>query len=264
MPRPIRCRRIRSKPAVTYFKPAGIRMVELKEVILTLEEHEVVRLIDLENPDEYQPFSNVPELQRHMKDLKIKSANFLSGDTIEQNDTDTIYVLTPLDYLDFFALMDGKNVDSYFGMGIPNLPRHLRLFHDQGIKITSVSPLEGRLGNWDVSSRGSIIAVETPGDFCGGIPLDAAIELHERPPLHKLGANLGGFIRPNGYTPAKDPRFVALPDEDGFKQIARDGMSIPEIRTIAQQASLPLFVGAYHIDSSKAFEAWAQVAKKFI
>jgi len=50
--RPIKCRKVRSRPGVTYFKPAGIRMIELKEVILTLEEFEVIRLIDFENIDQ--------------------------------------------------------------------------------------------------------------------------------------------------------------------------------------------------------------------
>ena len=49
MPRPRICRRIRYKPGVTYFKPAGVRFKELKEVILTFEEYEAIRLVDLEN-----------------------------------------------------------------------------------------------------------------------------------------------------------------------------------------------------------------------
>ena len=48
MPRPRRCRRVGFQPDVTYFKPAGIRMVELEEVILTVDEFEAVRLKDLE------------------------------------------------------------------------------------------------------------------------------------------------------------------------------------------------------------------------
>ena len=48
MPRPRLCRRVLSEPSVTYFKPAGIRMVELEEVILSVDEFEAVRLKDLE------------------------------------------------------------------------------------------------------------------------------------------------------------------------------------------------------------------------
>jgi predicted DNA-binding protein (UPF0251 family) len=36
------------EPEVTYFKPAGIRLIELGEVNLTREEHEAVRLKDYE------------------------------------------------------------------------------------------------------------------------------------------------------------------------------------------------------------------------
>ncbi len=48
MPRPRLCRRISFKPNVTYFKPAGIRMIGLEEIILTFDEFEAVRLKDLE------------------------------------------------------------------------------------------------------------------------------------------------------------------------------------------------------------------------
>jgi len=48
MPRPIKCRRIFFEPRFTYFKPAGIRLVNLKEVKLTMDEFEAIRLKDLE------------------------------------------------------------------------------------------------------------------------------------------------------------------------------------------------------------------------
>ena len=49
MPRPRRCRRVCFSPHVTYFKPAGIRRIELEVVIITMDELEAVRLKDLEN-----------------------------------------------------------------------------------------------------------------------------------------------------------------------------------------------------------------------
>ncbi len=47
MSRPRICRRVWFEPDVTYFKPAGIRMAELEESILTVDEFEAVRLKDL-------------------------------------------------------------------------------------------------------------------------------------------------------------------------------------------------------------------------
>ena len=46
MPRPCIKRRVRGKPNSSYFKPSGIRMIELEETILTLPEFEAIRLID--------------------------------------------------------------------------------------------------------------------------------------------------------------------------------------------------------------------------
>ena len=36
------------QPSITYFKPAGVRLVELEETVLTVDEFEAVRLNDLE------------------------------------------------------------------------------------------------------------------------------------------------------------------------------------------------------------------------
>ncbi len=47
--RPCKRKRIRGRPNSSYFKPAGIRMIELDEVILTSAEFEAVRLKDFLN-----------------------------------------------------------------------------------------------------------------------------------------------------------------------------------------------------------------------
>ena len=46
MPRPCIRRRVRGRPNSSYFKPAGIRMIELEEIVLTKEEFEAIRLKD--------------------------------------------------------------------------------------------------------------------------------------------------------------------------------------------------------------------------
>ncbi len=48
MTRPYKCRRIFSHPDVVFFKPAGIMMRELEEVVLSLDEFEAIRLADYE------------------------------------------------------------------------------------------------------------------------------------------------------------------------------------------------------------------------
>jgi len=52
MPRPRRFRRVWFEPNVTYFKPAGVRMIDLEESILNVDEFEAVRLKDLGGLDE--------------------------------------------------------------------------------------------------------------------------------------------------------------------------------------------------------------------
>lgn len=48
MSRPFKCRQIGCKPDISYFKPRGIPVTRLEEVILTIDEFESVRLADLE------------------------------------------------------------------------------------------------------------------------------------------------------------------------------------------------------------------------
>ncbi|MCX6818399.1 MAG: DUF134 domain-containing protein, partial [Candidatus Aenigmarchaeota archaeon] len=48
MPRPRRCRRIWFEPGITYFKPRGVRMIDLAEIILAKDELEAIRLGDYE------------------------------------------------------------------------------------------------------------------------------------------------------------------------------------------------------------------------
>ncbi len=46
MPRPIAPRKIETLPTITWFKPAGVPMKQLEEVVLTLDEVEAIRLAD--------------------------------------------------------------------------------------------------------------------------------------------------------------------------------------------------------------------------
>jgi predicted DNA-binding protein (UPF0251 family) len=52
MPRPFRLRRVRFQPGITHFKPAGVRLSQLNEVILTMGEFEAIRLKDFEDLDQ--------------------------------------------------------------------------------------------------------------------------------------------------------------------------------------------------------------------
>jgi len=52
MSRPRLKRRVQFEPNVTYFKPAGVRMIHLEESIITVDEFESLRLKDLEDMDQ--------------------------------------------------------------------------------------------------------------------------------------------------------------------------------------------------------------------
>ena len=48
MPRPVQCRRVCLSPTCTYFKPAGIPVGKLQELIVSVDELEALRLADVE------------------------------------------------------------------------------------------------------------------------------------------------------------------------------------------------------------------------
>jgi len=52
MPRPRLIRKVFCEPGVNYFKPAGIRMVDLQESTVTVEEFEALRLKDLQEMEQ--------------------------------------------------------------------------------------------------------------------------------------------------------------------------------------------------------------------
>lgn len=54
MPRPRLCRRIRFNPHVVYFKPQGIPIRDLEEIILTVEEVEALRLKNIKDLDQME------------------------------------------------------------------------------------------------------------------------------------------------------------------------------------------------------------------
>ena len=88
MVRPRICRRIRFRPGVTYFKPAGVRMIDLDEVVLTLEEYEAIRLIDLEEIEQKKAGDlmkiSQPTLSRLLKSARKKlSGAIINGKAIK-------------------------------------------------------------------------------------------------------------------------------------------------------------------------------------
>jgi len=52
MPRPIKFRKVGFEPDVTYFKPAGVPLRELSEIVLTVDELEAMRLKDADGLSE--------------------------------------------------------------------------------------------------------------------------------------------------------------------------------------------------------------------
>ena len=81
MPRPRIRRRIRGRPSSFYFKPAGIRMIELEESVLTIAEFEAVRLVDLNEVSQDKAGKNMQVSQSTLSRI-LKSGRKKIADAI--------------------------------------------------------------------------------------------------------------------------------------------------------------------------------------
>lgn len=81
MPRPMKCRKVRSEPRSGCFKPAGIRACDLEEVALTMDEFEAVRLADLEGMYQEQAAEQL-EVSRQTLGNILKSARAKIADAL--------------------------------------------------------------------------------------------------------------------------------------------------------------------------------------
>lgn len=81
MPRPFIPRRVRFQPGTTYFKPAGIPIAGLNQVVLTVEEFEAVRLKDFEGMDQIESAKKMnisqPTFNRLLASARKKLADAL-------------------------------------------------------------------------------------------------------------------------------------------------------------------------------------------
>jgi predicted DNA-binding protein (UPF0251 family) len=81
MPRPPKCRRVAFLPEANYFKPAGIPLRLLDEVILSIEEAEAIRLKDLEGMEQEKGAEKMnisrPTFQRVLASARQKIADAL-------------------------------------------------------------------------------------------------------------------------------------------------------------------------------------------
>ena len=81
MSRPFKCRCISCEPGINCFKPRGISLVGLQEVILTVDEFEAIRLADLEGLYQ-EPAAKKMKISRQTFGNIISSAHEKIADAI--------------------------------------------------------------------------------------------------------------------------------------------------------------------------------------
>ncbi len=81
MARPKLCRRVSSEPNITYFKPAGVRLLHLEDVKLNVDELEAIKLKDFFNLDQKEAAERMkvsqPTMHRLLQSARRKIAEAL-------------------------------------------------------------------------------------------------------------------------------------------------------------------------------------------
>ncbi len=88
MPRPRMFRRVLSDPSVFYFKPSGIGLRELQEIVLLSDEYESVRLTDLLGKEQTEAAKEMqisqPTFHRILKSARSKISDaIINGKAIK-------------------------------------------------------------------------------------------------------------------------------------------------------------------------------------
>ena len=83
MPRPVKFRRVDFEPNVIYFKPVGVPMSSLEEIVITIEEFEAIRLKDVESMDQIVAAEKMgvsqPTFNRILSSARNKIADALTN-----------------------------------------------------------------------------------------------------------------------------------------------------------------------------------------
>ncbi len=83
MPRPHKPRRVSSMPRYTYFKPTGIPMPLLDEVVLTVDEIEAIRLKDLEKLEQQECAARMNVAQSTLQRILVSAREKIARSLIE-------------------------------------------------------------------------------------------------------------------------------------------------------------------------------------
>jgi len=83
MPRPFKPRRVSTMPRHTYFKPTGIPMALLDEVVLTVDEVEAIRLKDLEKLEQQECAARMNVAQSTLQRILVSAREKIARSIIE-------------------------------------------------------------------------------------------------------------------------------------------------------------------------------------
>ena len=110
MPRPVKPRWVEFSPGVSYFKPAGIRMRDLEEVILGLDEVEALRLKDLIGLEQEQCAERI--IATHLQRVGA-ARNKVAGSLKAKSQNEGNYLISPLIFTCTMCGSHWKNEDRY-------------------------------------------------------------------------------------------------------------------------------------------------------
>lgn len=85
MPRPVKPRRVEKVPHVNYFKPTGVPMKHLKEVVISVDEMEALRLKDMEGLEQHQCAEKMGVAQSTLQRILVTARKKMVEAIVEGN-----------------------------------------------------------------------------------------------------------------------------------------------------------------------------------
>lgn len=203
MPRPRHCRYVERTPPVTCFKPRGIPMAELSEVLLTVEGLEALRLADLEGLTTEAAAARM-RVSRHTFGRTLSRARRSVAD----------------------ALVNGRAlcIDGGTYAVLPSAVRQKKEYAMQRIAISSegpklddrVDPRFGRAGGFVVVNSEDMSWEYIDNGASQTMARGAGIEAAERMAASDVGVVLTGFVGPKAFEALAAAGIKVCPNLDGM------------------------------------------------
>lgn len=211
MSRPRNCRYVSCRPSVTYFKPRGIPLMELREACLTVEGLEALRLADLEGLTSGAAAERM-RVSRHTFGRTLAEARRAVAEALVRGMALRIEGGS-------YAVLPGE-ADPPSADGRPGHKEHVMTkiaVSSEGPGLDDmVDPRFGRAGGFVIVDLGTMTTEYLDNGESQTLPQGAGIQAAERVAGVGVDAVLSGYVGPKAFEALRAAEIKVCQDLDGI------------------------------------------------